>query len=256
MKDSKIRIKGRILENTISKEEESPFTEDAESPYAEQVKDYLQNKEEDNKEGSLIPEDIQNMLSSKDEGQEDDRVTIPVDKTFEDDDAKNPFENMVVSVKDTDIPVTEEDKTAYIKATLFDMPVHLTIKATNGTSAKCRTLTAYESDICYEALSMYLKKYPDYPTMLWTSLMQQFRFPIQVVEYCGKEQHPVSFKYEPGRKEEFAKQLIEISDERMADIPYPAYNNRIRLLNVFNNKIAVLQSATFNKDFWNPGDIG
>lgn len=260
MKERKPKINGYTLLDKKSNMDEEPFSEDTESPYADQVKDYLANKQEDSEpseDSKLIPDDIQEILDSGSKKEEkDERVEIPTDRTFEDDDAKNPFSNMFVSVKDTDIPVTEEDKTAYIKATLFDNPVVLTIRANNGTYAKCRTLTAYESDICYEALSMYLKQYPDYPTVLWTSLMQQFRFPIQVVEYCGKEQYPVSFKYAPGKKEELARKLIELSDERMADIPYPAYNNRIRLLNVFNNKISILQSATFNKDFWNPDDIG
>lgn len=249
------RLKGKIItKNTTS---EVPFEEDQTSPMADDVKDFLNNKEEE--KPIEIPEDIKEMLGEKDgEAGKDnkERIEIEPDRTFEDSDAKTPFANMFVSVKDTEIPVTEEDKTNYIKATLFDNPVVLTIKAKNGTSAKCRTLTAYESDICYEALSAYLKKYPNYPSMLWTSLMQQFRFPIQVIEYCGKEQNPISFKYEPGKKEEFAEKLIELSDARTADIPYPAYNNRIRLLNVFNNKIALLQSATFNSDFWNPDDIG
>lgn len=249
------RLKGKIItKNTTS---EVPFEEDQTSPMADDVKDFLNNKEEE--KPIEIPDDIKEMLGDKDSGEEEiskDRIKIAPDNTFENSDAKTPFSDMFVSVKDTEIPVTEEDKTDYIKATLFDNPVILTIKAKNGTSAKCRTLTAYESDICYEALGLYLKKYPNYPSMLWTSLMQQFRFPIQVLEYCGKEQKSISFKYEHGKKEEFAEQLIELSDARMADVPYPAYNNRIRLLNVFNNKIALLQSATFNSDFWNPDDIG
>lgn len=247
------RLKGKIItKNTMS---ETPFEEDQTSPMADDVKDFLNNKGEE--KPVEIPEDIKEMLGEDTNQKADkERIEIEPDRTFENSDAKTPFANMFVSVKDTEIPVTEEDKTDYIKATLFDNPVVLTIKAKNGTSAKCRTLTAYESDICYEALSAYLKKYPNYPSMLWTSLMQQFRFPIQVIEYCGKEQNPISFKYEPGKKEEFAEKLIELSDARTADIPYPAYNNRIRLLNVFNNKIALLQSATFNSDFWNPDDIG
>lgn len=247
------RLKGKIItKNTMS---ETPFEEDQTSPMADDVKDFLNNKGEE--KPVEIPDDIKEMLGEDTNQKEDkERIEIEPDRTFENSDAKTPFANMFVSVKDTEIPVTEEDKTDYIKATLFDNPVVLTIKAKNGTSAKCRTLTAYESDICYEALSAYLKKYPNYPSMLWTSLMQQFRFPIQVIEYCGKEQNPISFKYEPGKKEEFAEKLIELSDARTADIPYPAYNNRIRLLNVFNNKIALLQSATFNSDFWNPDDIG
>lgn len=247
------RLKGRIItKNTTS---EVPFEEDQTSPMADDVKDFLNNKEEE--KPIEIPDDIKEMLGDKEtEEQEDNRVTVVPDKTFENSNVKNPLGNMFVSVKDSDIPVTEEDKTDYIKATLFDNPVILTIKAKNGTSAKCRTLTAYEHDICYEALGLYVKKYPNYPSMLWASLMQQFRFPIQVLEYCGKEQKSVSFKYEHGKKEELAEKLIELSDELMADIPYPAYNNRIRLLNVFNNKIALLQTATFNEDFWNPDDIG
>ncbi len=256
------RLKNKIV---VNKNNDTPFEEDQTSPMADQVKDYLNNKEEEPEEDPVsVPEDIKKMLEGGNtkpedqdgEDEDESRVEVPVDNVYENSDSKDPFANMFVSVKDTDVPITEEDKTAYIKATLFDNPVMLTIKANNGTSAKCRTLTAYESDVCYTALGMYLKKYPEYPTILWSSLMQQLRFPMQVVEYCGKEQKCIDIKYEPGKKEEAAAKLIELSDELLGNIPYPAYNNRIRLLNVFNNKIALLQSATFNEDFWNPDDIG
>lgn len=246
-------------------QDDVPFEEDQTSPMADEVKAFIESEDEhDSTESSdeniSVPEDVKKMLEDSDHSKpkEEDtaRTYFSADSTYDNADSKNPFDKLFVSVKDTDIPVTEEDKTAYIKATLFDKPVILTIKAKNGTSAKCRALTAYENDLCYEAMAIYLKKYPEYPPMLWESLIQQFRFCMQVLEYCNIEQPVIKFDYAPGKKEEFANELIEKSDKLMADIPYPAYNNRIRLLNVFNHKMAVLQSAAFNEDFWNPDDIG
>ena len=64
---------------------------------------------------------------------------------------------MFVSVRDVDIPITTEDKSIYLKSLLFSRPIELEIKAPNGISGICRSLSVYEGDLTTAALTSILR---------------------------------------------------------------------------------------------------
>lgn len=230
---------------------EDLFTEE-EDIRPEDVKEFLEEQSNEPAPGE-IPADILEMLEEDNTPKEPSRVEIEPDHTYEAN-KRDLFENMVVNVRDVDVPITEDDKALYLKGLLHAKPVELVITAKNGVSGKCRTISVYESDVAAGALSLYLEKYPSTAIGFYDSLLQQYRIALQLVEFCGR---PVSFlSYERGvngTKEDHIKDLYEKS-QAVLDVPGPVYGMYVRLTNVFQYKIARLQEAAFNSDFWDPAD--
>lgn len=199
-----------------------------------------------------VPEDIKAMLQEDtEEAEKEERVAISPDHAFEDD-RRTEFENMFVSVRDIDIPITTEDKSIYLKSLLFSRPIELEIKAPNGISGTCRSLSVYEGDLTTAALTKYLEKYPKISVGFHESIIQQFRIAMQLKEFCGS---PLSYlEYERGKDgtfEEHVNHLFETS-QRVLDVPGPVYGIYVRLLNIFQYKLGRLHEAAFNSDFWSP----
>lgn len=233
-----------------------PFDEDDEFVSPEDIKAYLEEEKQE-ESSSIIPEDVQELLKADAEDntapEEPERVELEPDKTFEEN-RKEAFEQMVVTVKDWEVPITDDDKAMYIKCLLNSTPVELDIKAKNGTSGRCRALSVYESDVAVAALAHYLKIYPQTDYMFQESLLQQYRAAMQLMSYCSKSLDYISYERgKNGTKEDHAKDLYERS-QTLLDVPGPVYGMYIRLLNVFQFKINKLQEAAFNSDFWFPGD--
>ena len=227
------------------------FTEDETSVSPDEVAAFL--AEEENSQKGEVPSDIKDMLSApvEDVTEKDSRVSIAPDKSF-DDDKRNLFEDMMVSVRDVDIPITDEDKSIYLKCLLFSSPVELNIKAPNGIHGKCRSLSVYESDVAAYAFSQYIKKYPDTAPGFQEGILQQLRIAMQLQEYCG---HTLPYlSYERGVNgsiEQHAEDLYEKS-QRILDVPGPVYGIYVRLLNIFHYKLGRLHESAFNSDFWSP----
>lgn len=236
----------------MSDEDTIPFEEDTTSPDAEAVKSYLEEA------GTEIPDDVKAMLEDDAESQsraevQEERKTLEVDNTFEEN-RRESFENMIVPVRDIDVPVTDEDKSLYLKGLLNSTPITLTITAKNGASGKCRTLSVYEGDVIAEALRIYLQEYPGTQVMYYESIMQQYRIAMQLVEYCGRKLDYLSFERVSNTSlKEHAKELFEKAQD-ILDVPGPVYGMYVRLTNVFQYKINRLQEAAFNSDFWSPVD--
>lgn len=226
-------------DNSISSDEVSEFLKEHESSEATNVGE--------------IPEDIQELLKEDDSKhkQEETRTTFEPDHTFEDN-KKALFENMIVSVRDAEVPVTEEDKAVYLKALLTSTPVELTVVAKNGVSAKCRTISVYEADVAAGALTLYLKHYPETSYAFQDSILQQYRVALQLISFCGRDIGNLSYERGVnGTKEDHIKDLYEQS-QKVLDVPGPVYGMYVRLTNVFQYKINKLQEAAFNSDFWLP----
>lgn len=198
-----------------------------------------------------VPDDIKEMLQDDHETEEQ-RVNISPDTTFEDDKRKA-FEDMFVSVRDIDIPITEEDKLVYMKGLLFSRPIELEIKAPNGISGKCRALSVYEGDIVTAALGKYLEKYPSMSAGFNESIIQQYRAAMQLKEFCGKPLSYLEYERGNGTFEEHVNDLFETS-QHILDVPGPVYGIYIRILNIFQYKLGRLHDAAFNSDFWSPVD--
>lgn len=228
---------------------EELFTEESNDISADEVKAYLAGEEKNENPGA-IPEDIMEMLQEEEKEDEEQRVEITPDKSFEEN-KRDIFENMYVSVRDVDVPITEEDKLLYLKGILNSTPITLKITAKNGMSGKCRSLSVYEGDVAAGALGKYLEKYPNTALEFQDSILQQYRVAMQLTEYCNRPIGYLSYDRESGTFEEHVEHLFKNS-QKVLDVPGPVYGMYVRLINVFQYKIGKLHEAAFNSDFWSP----
>lgn len=243
--------------------EEIPFKEvDKTSTNIDAVKAFIADAEKNKQKNDVeeaIPQDIQEMLGDRPDagdgkGKDTDAAHIPTDPTFENPDLRDPLGNMFVTIQDTDIPVTEMDKTLYLKALLHDAPAMLEVSAANGATARCRALSVYESDLVYLALQKFLKQHENYPTMLWDAQIQQYKLAMQMVEFCGKPIAYLSYESTGGELTKHVDDLIESSQDLYLNTNTVKYGIMLRLMNVFNHKMSRLQEAAHVEDFWRPAD--
>lgn len=226
---------------------------------ADEVSSFLQEESEEENHNARavgeIPDDVKALLEddSKDTTPEATRVTLAPDPTFEDS-KRDAFENMYVTVRDVDVPVTDEDKTVYLKCLLHSTPITLTITAKNGVSAACRSLSVYEGDVAAAAMGIYMKEYPDTAIGFIDSIMQQYKLAMMITSFCGKKLDYLQYEVGVnGTREDHAKDLYDKANA-ILDVPGPVYGMYVRLANVFQYKLAKLHEAAFNEDFWFPAD--
>lgn len=151
---------------------------------------------------------------------------------------------------DINVPITQEDKDAYFKAMLFDLPVELPIVSMEGkVTIVCRALNVYENDLVYVALEKAMKAHK-LPAAMWEGLCQQYRLVMQLVKFNGTPMDCVRFD-EPGDSQKDADVLLE-GAKRIYKIGMVKYNLFIRSLNVFQYKVNKLNEAIYNQGFWNP----
>lgn len=232
---------------------EELFTEESDSINPDEIKAYLEEQASENENPGAIPEDIMEMLQEDTEEETPSRVEIAPDKSFEEN-KRDAFANLHVTVRDVDVPITEEDKLLYLKGILNSTPITLKIAAKNGMSGKCRSLSVYEGDVAAGALGKYLEKYPNTALEFQDSLLQQYRVAMQLTEYCNRPISYLSYNREQGTFDEHVNDLFTNS-QKVLDVPGPVYGMYVRLINIFQYKIGKLHEAAFNSDFWSPVGI-
>lgn len=234
---------------------ESPIKEETsatQSPDPEAVAAYLAANDLN------TPKDAEDLLAGKSDevdtpGEEENevRISLSSDPMFNDN-KRAVIDRMFVSVKDTEIPISPEDQALYIKATLNNVPVVMSIEMENGIKMECRSLSVYEGDLVYDALNKFLSEYPEVNAALWEGIIQQYRIAMQLVSINGRKIDHLVYKYDPGKRAEHAEDLYRKSNEMLMDIQGPLFGVYVRGLNVFQSKLNRLQEAAFNKDFWSP----
>ena len=212
----------------------------------------------------VSPEEVQQFLNAESESeektpeveeseQEESRITLDRDLTFDSND-KSTFENMFVSLNNTNIKVTEKEKALYLKAMLTMNPVQFEITLKNGAYGVCRTMSVYEGDLVALAVVENTKRYPDLDIMFQAGIVQQYRMALQLVSFCGKAMDMCTYERGVnGTAQEHAQDLYTRS-QVLSDLPAPTYGSMVQILNVFQAKINILQEAALNEDFWNPAD--
>lgn len=233
------------------------FTEDTDSSISvAEVASFLNSSAEEQSSTSFeIPEDIKAMLSAKSEDSEEapdtPRIELPVDETFANNN-KNMFDKMVVNVQDVEVPITEEDKSMYLKCVLHSLPVELTVSAPNGISGKCRSLSVYEGDVIATAFAKFVAACPDLTLGFHDGIIQQYRIAMQLMQFCGNPCEYLEYKRGVnGTLSEHADDLIDKS-RTVLDVAAPVYDIYVRIMNIYNYKLSRLNSAAFNSDFWSP----
>lgn len=241
---------------------------DTTSPASEDVIAFLQEEGEN----TDLPAGAQDLLSGEEEEKTlmqdakekledlssgESRVTFTTDPTFEEVPHEEREKEIFISVRDTEIPVTSEDKILYLKACLNDKPVILDVKMKNGISFSCRSLSNYELDLTYVAVQLFAETYKNVNVGLYESIAQQFRASMQVVSIDGTRQPYLRFSYREGAEnmDEDARTLMEKSNKQLQNSQGIRFGLMVRALNVFQHKLTRLQEAAFNEDFWKLGDI-
>lgn len=154
---------------------------------------------------------------------------------------------MIVGVNAQDIKVTSEDQRLYLKAILNDVPVYLDIPVLGSTLiVTCRTLSVVESEKVITLVLKYFEAHPELSGALMADYIRQLRTLLQVDKINNRSV--------------FATPVLDeslFSSEVWNEIrtmPMVKFNALSAALNVFEHKIARMNSAALNEDFWHPGE--
>lgn len=230
-----------IEEILIPEESEEQVTSD-------EIKDYINQNSTD---GQDTDDETQEEPKEEDEGEN--RLTIEPPKTYDTKPSK--YYDMSVPVQDYDHIVTREDKEAYLDAMMEEVDLHLRIKMKNGITITCRDLNMYERELSLELAKKKLKDQKVLPHM-GLAILRSIRLPMQIVQLNNKKFKTIRFEYNPdATQEQFEldmEQLSKKSKEVMMRIPSSLDSLYTKALNIFEHKLARLEEAAFNEDFWNP----
>lgn len=181
---------------------------------------------------------------------------LPVDKTFE----KSAYEDTgkeFVTVNDTTVEITDEDKEQYLTCMLLEEPITLDIDLFGGRATiTCRAITVYERDLIVLA---GIKKSEElgyvYSNLYMDTNLQQLYMAMQITKVNGRIRDYLQFpKHEPGKMDEHAMKLADWSRERIETLPLPTWHMFARALNVFNHKLNKLNELALARNFTNPLD--
>ena len=180
------------------------------------------------------------------------RVSLSADTTFDHDTSADIMSEMDVVVRASQIPITDYDKIAYIKAVLQDVNFELDIPVAGGkVIVSMRSLSAYETDLIPAAMAIYADDHPDTMTILLAAFRQQCHLAMAMTAFNGT---PCDYAtYSPGERsiEEDARDLFKRS-LKVVSFAGPKFSLCIAAAEVFVNKVTRLGEAALNKDFWDP----
>lgn len=241
------------------------ITNDAASPYADEVKQFI---EEEKEQQEVSPQAHADEFATKmhteteEEPEELEKLensplfearSLPRDTTFDSTEYDDHGEEFV-KVKETKIPITNQDKEDYLEAMLLEVPVELEIPLFDGRAAiSCRALSVYERDLVVLASILNTDELPkSFSTLFIDSKLQQFYMAMQVTKVNGRQRDFVSFEHVPGKMEEQARELIEWTRTRVETLPLPTWTMFATALNVFNHKLNKLNELALARNFIEP----
>lgn len=228
---------------------------DTSSIDAEAVKQFLQEEEaakEAAKKVTLEKSESKWKAVDADEGF---NTTFTADKMFQLDTQEAQTKEYFAVLEDHQIPITDDDQALFMKAMLNDTAVHLTQSLMGDRlQVECRALSVYENDLMLDtALKMSGSK-PGAVSPTLIGCAQQIRVAMQIVRVNGKEVGYIEMFPDRENRAEQIKTLIKLTDARMQQLNTGKYGMFIRALNVFEHKLAKLNSLAYTGNFWNPGE--
>ena len=230
------------METTNLLEEDNDVTFDDLKKFIEQAQEQQNKLEEENQE-----------IADK---SEQDRISIQHSTLYEAPSRKNFYENMVVPVRDDQHVITNNDKEAYLQAMLTDSQLELPIEMQNGITIVCRDLNMYERELSMELVKDQIKENNLSPLML-AHIMRGIRMPMQLVRVNDKKFDTIKFEFKDYTLEQLEqdkKTLSEKQKKLVMPMSVGIQSLYLKALNIFEHKLARLEEAAFNKDFWNPAD--
>lgn len=222
-----------------------------------EVVDSYQAKQEDQGEEDLWAdynedeEDDEDLPSTQDTN--NDRIHIDPPKTYEN--KKEDYYNMVIPVQDYNHVITQKDKEDYLDSMMQESELQLTISMKNGLDVTCRDLNTYEREVSLELAKTLLRANGLTPQMAY-SILSNIRMPMQVIKCGSKKFNTIRLDYDPDASADKLKQDVQYLEKQYKKIimPIPSFLKSLyaKALNIFEHKLARLEEAAFNEDFWNP----
>ena len=152
------------------------------------------------------------------------------------------------------VPITEVDKTSYIKAMLNDKPVILDIPLCNEQlSVSIRSRTAWEQTCLYAALKR------DQDNMVMTDLasviiqLQKYGCALMLLKVNGSPFSDLDLKQEDGL-DKCVDLLIEYKDSKIEKLSMPKWALLLNALRIFESKLSRMGTECLNSNFWEPVD--
>lgn len=236
---------------------------DTASPDADLVKEFLaeHDPEVNTQETVAEPEEPESYTPPKitkvDVTDTAFRANLMADTTFDQVEAEAITRTYMAPIKDTEIPITDNDQALYLKSVLNDVPLELTQTLAGGNvSVTCRALSVYEQDLVLEAALKLVGKQEEGAFSLLPSIAQQLRAAMQVTRINDVAQNALYL--EPKRGEEHEAQVDELirhTDKYVGRMQFAKFGFLVRALNVFEHKAAHMHAMAYNKTFWKPAEI-
>lgn len=201
-------------------------------------------------------QDAQQEQADEDKKIEDERINVYPNTLYNVTERQNFYENMIVPVRDDQHVITAEDKEQYLQAMLTDTQLELPIEMHNGITIVCRDLNMYERELSLELVRDQIKERSLPPTML-AHLMRNIRMPMQIVKVNDKKFDTIKFEFKDCTVEQLQEDknsLVEKQKKIVMPMSVSLQSLYLKALNIFEHKLARLEEAAFNKDFWNPAE--
>lgn len=234
----------------VSSDEVNAFLDQQEQQDSQKEKNSLDLAEE---ELLALQKRAKEAQDSNEKQEDDQRIKISPDSTFNQ--PTNYFTDMVVTVRDDQHVITDQDKEKYLESMLQDTQLELPIVMNNGITVVCRDLNMYERDLSINAVKDYSAFQGLTPQAVLLQ-MRKYRIPMQIVSINNKKFNTVSFQYsgeyDLQKFEEDTQKLKEQSNKVIMPMSVSLQGILNKAVNIFEHKLARLEEAAFNQDFWNP----
>lgn len=183
-------------------------------------------------------------------------ASFVADKSFQEDMQEVQTKEYFAVLEDHQIPISDDDQALFIKAMLNDTPVHLSQTLMGGLlTVECRALSVYENDLMLDAALKMSGSKPGAISPTLIGCAQQIRVAMQVTRVNNADVDYIELQPDRENREAQIKSLIKKTDERMRKFDTGKYGMLIRALNVFEHKLAKLNSLAYTGNFWSPGVI-
>lgn len=237
----------------VSPDEVKNFLEDSSkqvSSESEIVKERL-----DKAEAALVSlvGEAENTDTEEEQDKDEERVHIAPDTTFQA--PTKYFTEMSFNIRDDQHKITDDEKEAYLEAMLSNSQLELPIAMSNKITIVCRDLNVYERDLSINAIRNFADVVDTTPQAVLLQ-MRKYRIPMQIISINGKKFDTLKFTYDNNYDlktfEQDTEKLKAEANNRVMHLSVSLQGLLNKAVNIFEHKLARLEEAAFNQDFWNP----
>ena len=156
-----------------------------------------------------------------------------------------------------EVKVEDHEKAVFLKACLHDLPVIMDIPVPSlGTTVTLKTLTSQELDVLYGSLARDGDELKFAHDAQFISDMQEYSLYLQVLKI--KDQ-PYKHLYKVNPEKDLDTLIKEIrthKDQASRTMNQAQRAVVLQALRIFSLKNTICTDNLFNRNFWNPPDVG